>query len=152
MFFSPVPKPSIFEQECFTIRGFEAILRLSTMWEFDAVREYAIRTITTWRDEVSPATLIRLGLAYGVSDWLVPAYTQLCRRSMSISLEEGLELGMRVTVGLGKLREFIRCCTYFQSKVETRFHGQGVCVQTAHSMTPDSFREYVEKQVRNSDL
>ncbi|KAG8848753.1 hypothetical protein FRB96_001032 [Tulasnella sp. 330] len=142
----------IFEQDCFTIRSFEAILRLSTMWEFDSVRDYAIRTITMWRDEVSPATLIRLGLSYGVSDWLIPAYTQLCIRITSVSLEEGLELGMRVTVGLGKLRESIRCCAYFQSKVDTRFHGQGSCGHVAHSLTPDAFREYVEKQVRNSDL
>ncbi|KAG8993470.1 hypothetical protein FRB94_010733 [Tulasnella sp. JGI-2019a] len=142
----------IFEEEIFTIQSFEAILRLSTMWEFDAVRDYAIRIITTHKDEVSAATLIRLALSFGVSDWLIPAYTQLCIRTSSISLEEGLELGMRVTVGLGKLREFIRCCSYSSSKIETRFHGQGGCGHVAHFMTPDAFREYVEKQVQCSDL
>ncbi|KZV76529.1 hypothetical protein PENSPDRAFT_747704 [Peniophora sp. CONT] len=62
-----------------------AILRLSTRWSFDALRNRAITCLEIW---APPSEKLFLARAYDVTQWLVPAFTALTLRTDPPSLTE----------------------------------------------------------------
>ncbi|KAJ7772029.1 hypothetical protein DFH07DRAFT_997847, partial [Mycena maculata] len=68
-----------------------SVLKLSTMWLFSEARILAIRHLTG--HSLDCIQRILLGRQYDVSEWLRSGYTELARRSTSISSEEANKIG-----------------------------------------------------------
>jgi hypothetical protein len=60
-----------------------SVLKLSTMWDFDAVRKAAIERL--WQMKLKPVDKVVLAHKYNITDWLVPALNELAQQE---SLEE----------------------------------------------------------------
>ncbi|KAG8945156.1 hypothetical protein FRC03_001798 [Tulasnella sp. 419] len=89
------------------LQQWSAILHLSTMWSYPKLRECAMKEI----EKLNPSLkdYILLSRKCDVPKWLELVYNQLCRRDESITVEEGLVLGIEVFTRLCHLRElFIR--------------------------------------------
>ena len=80
------------------------MLHLSTRWGFASLRKLALRSIDP------PTAYDRLLLArkYAVNDWIVPALTALCERTVPISLDEARGMTMEDVVLIATVREDIR--------------------------------------------
>ncbi|KAG8993475.1 hypothetical protein FRB94_010738 [Tulasnella sp. JGI-2019a] len=52
----------------FRVNESEAILRLSTMWDFEDLRQYAIKTIKEHQNGINPATMARMAKRHDVSE------------------------------------------------------------------------------------
>ncbi|KAG8997030.1 hypothetical protein FRB93_000523 [Tulasnella sp. JGI-2019a] len=89
----------------FNTKEWEAILHLSTMWEFENLRLYAIKTIGEHKDSINAATVARIAKCYHVTEWLSPAYETLCTRPNALTDEEGEELGLRIVLAIARIRE-----------------------------------------------
>lgn len=62
-----------------------AVLRLSTMWEFSAIRTFAIRELS--KMELSAVEKITLGRELKVRHWLLEGFTTLAKSPGKLSLE-----------------------------------------------------------------
>ncbi|KAG9022937.1 hypothetical protein FRB95_013944, partial [Tulasnella sp. JGI-2019a] len=131
----------IFRDEDFSIPTFEAILKLATMWGFNDVRTYAIKVVLK---NTGSAIQIRLGLAYGVHEWLMPAYINLVTRVEPLTQEEAQDTGLCITVTLARLRDQIQRCRY--KETNRKFS------RTLHLFSMNSFNSEVQKEICDSDL
>ncbi|KAG8993474.1 hypothetical protein FRB94_010737 [Tulasnella sp. JGI-2019a] len=89
----------------FNAKEWEAILHLSTMWEFANLRLYAIKTVGEHKDSINAATVARIAKRYHVTEWLSPAYRTLCTRTEALTDEEGEELGLKIVLAIARIRE-----------------------------------------------
>ncbi|KAG8890983.1 hypothetical protein FRB99_003854 [Tulasnella sp. 403] len=111
---------SAFEMDCFTTllntRIFEsnpnftyeqwgAALHLSTLWDFTVVREYITEKMTAVVDKMDILDRIKAGDKFGVANWLVTAFVELCTRATSLTCEELEGLGGRRSAALCRIRE-----------------------------------------------
>ncbi|KAG8967805.1 hypothetical protein FRC05_001901 [Tulasnella sp. 425] len=73
-----------------------AALHLSTMWEFEQVRARLIKDMSLIIDNggIDPLDRIEVSIQCRVSDWLYPAYQELCDRTEPLTTEEAKRLGM----------------------------------------------------------
>ncbi|EED79685.1 predicted protein [Postia placenta Mad-698-R] len=55
-----------------------------------------------------PHDRVLLARQFDVSLWLGPAYLELCKRDESLTLDEGMRLGMRDVIMLSEIRQSIR--------------------------------------------
>ncbi|KAI5117946.1 hypothetical protein M0805_004711 [Coniferiporia weirii] len=78
------------------------VLVISTRLGFTALRRAALNALAPVYDAVAR---IRLARAYGVDEWLVGAYHELCKRTEPLDLEEARELGLEDMVRLARARE-----------------------------------------------
>jgi len=88
-----------------TIGGYEweAVLKLSTMWECGDTRTVAIQELS--KIKIGEAEKIMLSKEYGVASWLFKGYTELAKREEIVSEEEGEILGPETVVRLLRVRE-----------------------------------------------
>ena len=80
------------------------MLRLSTRWGFDSLRKLAFKSITP------PTSHDQLVLArtYSVDQWVLPALTALCERTLPLSLDEARHMSMEDVILVATVREGIR--------------------------------------------
>ncbi|THV06653.1 hypothetical protein K435DRAFT_644623 [Dendrothele bispora CBS 962.96] len=93
------------EYEMKSVEEWTSVLDLASRWEFSSLHELAVNNlypITTTADK------IYLGHVYEVTEWLVPAYTELCTRPDPLTLEEGRKLGVDIVTAIGQVRHQIR--------------------------------------------
>ncbi|KDQ56431.1 hypothetical protein JAAARDRAFT_100772, partial [Jaapia argillacea MUCL 33604] len=55
----------------------------------------------------SPVDKVVLGRQYAVTQWLVPAFTDLAKRDTPLNLGEGQRLGMEDVILLGEMRHVV---------------------------------------------
>lgn len=85
-----------------TANQWGAILDLASQWEFISIKNLAIKHLTSL---ASPIEKIVIGRKHGIYEWLNDAYEDVClRRSESLSLDEGLKLGMEDVIKISSLR------------------------------------------------
>jgi hypothetical protein len=114
-----------------TVDDWTAVLSLASKWEFATIRQLAINRLARL---ASPVERITRAVKYGVDDWLLPAYTELCARDEPLTLEEGLKLGIRDVIFVGQVRSSIRRDSGFRYK-----HEQIIAEELeAHTPTPES--------------
>lgn len=96
----------------FTLAQLSAGLHLSTMWGFDAVREYTIKEIDQRFNETldgyDPFDRLDLADRANVPKWRRPAFRVICERSGFLKLEEAQRLGLKRTVAICAVREQCR--------------------------------------------
>ncbi|KAF5365925.1 hypothetical protein D9758_006684 [Tetrapyrgos nigripes] len=93
------------EYEMKTVEEWTSILDLASRWDFSSLCRLAVNNLYTI---TSAADKIYLGHMYEVTEWLVPAYTELCVRQEPLTLQEGRRLGVDITTSIGQVRHQIR--------------------------------------------
>ncbi|TCD64987.1 hypothetical protein EIP91_003353 [Steccherinum ochraceum] len=99
---------SIYEPDTITLEEWITLLGASTQLQFPKVRRWAIREITSHFNELDAVTVIVLATKHDVSQWLAPAYAELCRRREPLEDSEAEELGATVAARVGRGREAVR--------------------------------------------
>ncbi|RDB18093.1 hypothetical protein Hypma_000976 [Hypsizygus marmoreus] len=89
-------------REAFSFSEWVSVLKLSTIWEFNAVRELAISTMTPM--EIDPVSKIEVARAYQVDQWFCPALLQLVEEPQRPLLQDVNRLGIAFTLRVAELR------------------------------------------------
>jgi hypothetical protein len=80
------------------------VLHLSTRWEFASLRKLALKSI---RLPTSHDQLV-LARTYSVDEWVLPALTTLCSRTLPLSLDEARQMDIEDVILVAAVREEIR--------------------------------------------
>ncbi|KAI6040626.1 hypothetical protein EDC04DRAFT_1459445 [Pisolithus marmoratus] len=84
-----------------------SVLKLSTMWEFDELRNAAIQYLDPSSQRLHPVDKFVLALQYDIKKWLLPTLLELAARAEPINTEEGHRIGLENVVKLAAVREDI---------------------------------------------
>jgi len=92
------------------------LFSIANRYDFAQVRQYAIRTIEKIRVEAGSGfdhlwtAVDRIVIAdkFDVTEWLVPAYEELCKRPGYLTLQEAERIGPRRTAIIASVREQLR--------------------------------------------
>jgi len=87
-----------------------AVLYLSTIWKLDSVRILALEKLNAQTHP--PLRRIELALKCNVQEWLGPAYSELCSREESITLDEARTLEIDCYHILVQIREQYKLCRF----------------------------------------
>ena len=93
-----------FEAHELTYEQWKSVLHLSTRWGFASLRKLALKSITP----PTPYDQLVLARAFSVDQWVLPALTALCSRTLPLSLDEALQMSMEDIVLVATVREEIR--------------------------------------------
>ena len=93
-----------FESQELTYEQWKSVLHLSTRWGFASLRKLALKSIKppTWHDQLV------LARTYSVEEWVLPALTALCSRSLPLSLDEARQMDIEDVILVASVREEIR--------------------------------------------
>ncbi|KAG9032117.1 hypothetical protein FRB95_001894 [Tulasnella sp. JGI-2019a] len=75
------------------IRQWAVTLDLANLWSFKATKAYAISVFDTRFVDEDCFDRLERAFAYGVSNWVRPAYDDMCRRPEPLTANEGRQLG-----------------------------------------------------------
>lgn len=81
------------------------LLSISTRYDFDEIRENAIRGISSLVPPMDPVRLVELALNHDVGQWLEDAYVSLCTRSDSLTQPEAIRVGPAIAKKVGRCRD-----------------------------------------------
>ncbi|KAH8117123.1 hypothetical protein DFH11DRAFT_1473020, partial [Phellopilus nigrolimitatus] len=100
----PLPRSPYWTAYYMTSAQWISVLRLSHMWCFNGIRSLAIAELEkdAFLDVVKK---VELAYAFDISSWIRPACYTLAMRRDSLSLEEGIRLGMDFVIKLGLVRD-----------------------------------------------
>jgi len=89
-----------------TLEEWKSILLLSSMWEFQHIRQLAIQILDRSGSAVfKPAEKIYLGRKFDIRQWLVSGLTEMVQDSNGPRAEDVILLGVDVAVRIWDLRE-----------------------------------------------
>jgi len=91
------------QQDTMTSTEWTSVLKLSTMWSFDSLREQAIQNMS--RLSIDPVERAALAHEYSVDEWLLPALNELAQREEPIGIEEARRLGWETALQIAAVRE-----------------------------------------------
>ena len=92
-----------FETQELTYRQWKSVLHLSTCWDFASLRKLALKSI----DPPTPHHRLMLARTYSVEEWVLPALTALCSRSLPLSLDEARQMDIEDVILVAAVRELI---------------------------------------------
>ncbi|KAG8921499.1 hypothetical protein FRC01_000224, partial [Tulasnella sp. 417] len=129
-------------------------LQLATLWRFEQLRAYIIKNMDSMTRD--PFTRIQIADAYGLTDWLHPAYAKLCARDASLTFEEGRRIGFERFAALVKIREDDLKNTIrggstgrlvYWKTAETKTNCTSECCRPRFRLNPreESFLEYIAR-------
>ena len=93
-----------FEAHELSYEQWKSVLHLSTRWGFASLRKLALKSI---RPPTSHDQLV-LARTYSVEEWVLPALTALCSRSLPLSLDEARQMDIEDVILVAAVREEIR--------------------------------------------
>ena len=93
-----------FEAHELSYEQWKSVLHLSTRWGFASLRKLALKSI---RPPTSYDQLV-LARTYSVEEWVLPALTALCSRSLPLSLDEARQMDLQDVILVAAVREEIR--------------------------------------------
>ncbi|KAI0698309.1 hypothetical protein C8T65DRAFT_742883 [Cerioporus squamosus] len=110
-----------------TLEEWTSVLSLATRWEFNDVRDLAIRQLQVLED-ISSIDKVVLAREYDINDhWVLSAYTALCERPEPLSIPEAARLGLETSMRIAQLREQLRA----GSRRSSRMGGYHTLTQSA---------------------
>jgi hypothetical protein len=95
---------SDFEGHVLSYEQWKSVLHLSTRWGFASLRRLALGSI----EPPTPFDQLLLARAYSVDQWVLPALSALCERTVPLSLNEAREMSIEDVVLVTTVREDIR--------------------------------------------
>lgn len=124
------------------------------MWEFNQARKYAIYVVTSHRQVIPSATLVRLATTYDVKGWLFPAYVELCMRRDALVMDDAEELGLPVFATLTGVREAFRVSneplTFTLGRCSE--HWTADCTHAGHDQWKPALRAKIESSLRGNKI
>ncbi|RXW12282.1 hypothetical protein EST38_g13572 [Candolleomyces aberdarensis] len=118
----------------------DGLLSVANRFGFEEIKDLAVKALETdVLVELGPVDKILLARQFDVSDWLKPAYVELCQRSKPLSTTEAGRLGAETAALIAQARE-----TYRDSReyLDTRFCQNLVPFETSsRARNPDLDRE-----------
>lgn len=90
------------------LASWKALLSIATRFQFDKIRARAIAELNAGDPALNAVEKIVLANKHSVTDWLSPAYCELCSRLEPLSDQEALKLGTVTTAKLARAREKLR--------------------------------------------
>jgi hypothetical protein len=93
-----------FEAHELSYEQWKSVLHLSTRWCFTSLRKLALKSI---RPPTSHDQLV-LARTYSVDEWVLPALTALCSRTLPLSLDEARQMDIEDVILVAAVREEIR--------------------------------------------
>jgi hypothetical protein len=115
------------------------LLSIATRYDFDDIRERAIKEISAFRPPLEPVQLIELAHRHDVPQWLEPAYCALCQRPQPMNESEVNKTGLQVAVKISQARDALRRS---KAKQNSRF------IQQGQWKNPWEGNTFVEAEVR----
>jgi len=97
-----------------------AVLKLSTMWEFDGLRMAAIDTLG--HSKINAVDKLVAAKRYNIDEWLLPALLSLAQRPELISIEEGHRIGLETALKLASVREKLKVEPVQKLSAATTYH------------------------------
>ena len=91
-----------------TLLGWKSILSISTRYEMTRVRDRAIKEIINFAPRIDSVDLVDLAINHQVEHWLPIAYSRLCQRRETITVQEGERLGVETVCLLYMARQKVR--------------------------------------------
>jgi len=90
-----------------TVDEWTSVLHLATRWEFESIRQLAIRELESL--SIDPVNKIVLSRQFDISSpWTLAAYTEVCHRSDALTVTEARALGLETAMRIYQLREKLR--------------------------------------------
>ncbi|KAI6046772.1 hypothetical protein EDC04DRAFT_1248639 [Pisolithus marmoratus] len=86
-----------------SIEQWTSVLKLSTMWCFEKLRQASIDALA--KSGIGPVDKVALSHRYHIKDWLLPALNELARRPEPITTEEAKRMGIDIALKLASIRE-----------------------------------------------
>ena len=83
-----------------------SVLELSTMWQFQGIRERAIKALESLTLSMDPVDKIVMARKFDVSPWLVSSLLALVQREKPLNLSEGNRLGLECALKVAEIREY----------------------------------------------
>lgn len=80
-----------------------SVLKLSTMWGFEHLRELSIRNMSDI--VMDPVERAALASEYSIDEWLLPALNELAQREEPITVDEARRLGWETALKVAAVRE-----------------------------------------------
>lgn len=117
------------------------LLSITTRYDFDDIRERAIKEISAFRPPLEPVQLIELAHRHDVPQWLEPAYCALCQRPQPMNEAEVNKVGLQVAVKISQARDALRWAKARQNTRLTR-------TQQGRWKNPWEGNTFVESEVR----
>ena len=93
-----------FEQHDLSYEEWKSVLHLSICWDFTSIRRLALNNI----QPPTPHDRLLLARTYSVNDWVIPALSELCERSVTLSLDEARQMNIEDVVLVATVREEVR--------------------------------------------
>ena len=91
-----------------TLLGWKSILSISTRYEMTRVRDRAIKEIMDFTPQIDSVDLVVLAVDHQVDHWLPIAYSRLCQRKETLTVQEGKRLGLETVCLLYRARQKVR--------------------------------------------
>ena len=95
---------SDFEGHDLSYEQWKSVLHVSTHWGFASLRRLALGSI----EPPTPFDQLLLARAYSVDEWVLPALSELCERTVPLSLKEARQMSTEDIVLVTTVREDIR--------------------------------------------
>jgi len=91
------------QPDTMTCAEWTSVLKLSTMWNFEGLRDLAVKSMS--RLPIDPVEKTALAMEYDIDGWLLPAINELAQREDPIGIEEARRLGLEVAMKIAAVRE-----------------------------------------------
>jgi hypothetical protein len=144
----PLTWPRALPEIKFSLTEWTSILKLSTMWEFTGIRQYAIAQIP--KLGISSAERIYLAREYHIQDWLLPGLVAYAQQEDSITAFDVRLLGWEFVLKLLQARERMGNFTFQTSPymIGTSLYSPGIKARVTHDFTKameEAFRGEIER-------
>ena len=106
---SPGGLRSLARPALITTEEWISVLEVADRYNFDAVRELAIRKLL---EVTTPIEKLVVGHRYAERRLLIPGYAALCTRHNAVTIEEAVRIGLEDVVLISQTRESIRDADY----------------------------------------
>jgi hypothetical protein len=91
------------QQDVMSATEWTSVLKLSTMWSFEDLRDLAIQNMAQL--SIDPVERAALASEYNIDEWLLPALNELAQREEPIGIEEANRLGWETALQIAAVRE-----------------------------------------------
>ncbi|KAI6137473.1 hypothetical protein EDD17DRAFT_1782951 [Pisolithus thermaeus] len=105
------------------IEQWTSVLKLSTAWNFERLRQAAIDALT--ESGIGAVDRVVLSQRYYIKNWLLPALNELARRPEPIILEEAQRMGIDIALKLASVRERVTVAVQTHPTAHPRYSAFG---------------------------
>jgi len=134
--------PPPFTNVNLTQQDWISALKLSTLWEFNNIRERAIQELLKEEMKMGTFEKIECGKSYQAKEMLLEGYTELLKRTETITAEEAKRLGWETAAKLLLLREEYITSQYSNLNRQYCARCRGSCAGSLYKVCSSGYGGY----------